>query len=307
MATFSEYEELCARLRTAHNSASAEQLSKFLRLVRELRIRDSEATAKYGGQLLSSYRSMLSEEELWLVHEQVAVAAMDIGSTDQAAALVRAIAKRFPDSNRMRRLKGMWWEAQGQHSQAEQIYKDILDNQPSNELALKRLVALEKSRGRLPEAVEALKAYLDVFSNDREGWEELGELYLEMLLYRQALFCYEELLMHAPGNLAYLIRYADLLYTLGGNGHLKLARSYYSKAVELSAGTNMRALWGVMMCSANVTDKVSLQDSRTRAQIELPELAARAVLKEYKTHAPNKVAVATVVLEAALPKTSGGS
>ncbi|GFH18524.1 TPR_REGION domain-containing protein [Haematococcus lacustris] len=300
MATFSEYEELCARLRTAHTSASAEQLSKFLRLVRELRIRDSEATAKYGGQLLSSYRSTLSEEEL-------AVAAMDIGSTDQAAALVRAIAKRFPDSNRMRRLKGMWWEAQGQHSQAEQIYKDILDNQPSNELALKRLVALEKSRGRLPEAVEALKAYLDVFSNDREGWEELGELYLEMLLYRQALFCYEELLMHAPGNLAYLIRYADLLYTLGGNGHLKLARSYYSKAVELSAGTNMRALWGVMMCSANVTDKVSLQDSRTRAQIELPELAARAVLKEYKTHAPNKVAVATAVLEAALPKTSGGS
>ncbi|GFH27821.1 ER membrane protein complex subunit 2 [Haematococcus lacustris] len=63
MATFSEYEELCARLRTAHTSASAEQLSKFLRLVRELRIRDSEATAKYGGQLLSSYRSTLSEEE----------------------------------------------------------------------------------------------------------------------------------------------------------------------------------------------------------------------------------------------------
>jgi hypothetical protein len=77
-------------------------------------------------------------------------------------------------------------------------------------------------------------------------------------MYRQALFCYEELLMHAPGHLPYLVRYADVLYTLGGNNNLRIARSYYAKAVELSGGTSTRALWGVMLCSANLTEKVGL-------------------------------------------------
>ncbi len=55
-----------------------------------------------------------------------------------------------------------------------------------------------------------------------------------------------------------LRRYADILYTLGGNNNLKIARAYFAKAVELSGGTSARALWGVMLCATNSTEKVGL-------------------------------------------------
>jgi hypothetical protein len=41
-------------------------------------------------------------------------------------------------------------------------------------------VALEKSRGNFTAAADALRKYLDTWSNDREAWEELGELYLQV-------------------------------------------------------------------------------------------------------------------------------
>jgi hypothetical protein len=41
-------------------------------------------------------------------------------------------------------------------------------------------VALCKTRGKLNEAVEGLRSYLEHWSNDREAWEELGDLYLEV-------------------------------------------------------------------------------------------------------------------------------
>lgn len=41
-------------------------------------------------------------------------------------------------------------------------------------------VALERSRGNLLSAIDVLKKYVDVFSNDKEAWEELAEMYLEV-------------------------------------------------------------------------------------------------------------------------------
>ncbi len=93
---------------------------------------------------------------------------MDVGAFPLAATLIRAVAKRFPSSMRMKRLKvmfrpcslwerspalikgpvlshslrvqGMYWEAQGQFDQAEEIYKDMLSSQPTCEIAHKRMV-----------------------------------------------------------------------------------------------------------------------------------------------------------------------
>ncbi|GLC49266.1 hypothetical protein PLESTB_000200500 [Pleodorina starrii] len=75
--------------------------------------------------------------------------------------------------------------------------------------------------------------------------------------YRQAAFCYEELLMHVPGNSSFYVRYADILYTIGGPTNYKTARSYYAKAIELTAGGSLRALFGVLACSAHITDKAT--------------------------------------------------
>lgn len=37
-----------------------------------------------------------------------------------------------------------------------------------------------RSRGDLPAAVEYLRTYLDYWMNDRDAWEELTDVYLEV-------------------------------------------------------------------------------------------------------------------------------
>ncbi|GIL75572.1 hypothetical protein Vretimale_15176 [Volvox reticuliferus] len=284
-----ELEEVERQLRGAKGVPSADKLIKYLRLMRDLHIRDSPTVARYGNILLRHYKSHLSEEELWTVHEQVAVAALDSHALQFAASVIAAINRRFPESVRAKRLQGMYYEAVGDYSKAEGVYSDLLAQDPANEMILKRMVALDRSRGNLTSAIEALRKYLDTFANDKDGWEELAEMYLEVQNYRQAAFCYEELLMHVPGNSSYFVRYADILYTIGGPTNYKTARSYYAKAIELTAGGSLRALFGVLACSAHITDKVTLQDARSRAQIELPDVTTQALLRIYKQHAPDKL------------------
>ncbi len=53
------------------------------------------------------------------------------------------------------------------------------------------------------------------------------------------------------------VRYADVLYTMGGSSaNFRMARAYYAKAVELTGGQSPRALFGVVACCGNITDKV---------------------------------------------------
>ena len=69
-------------------------------------------------------------------------------------------------------------------------------------------------------------------------------------MYRQAAFCYEELITFLPGSANYCIRYADILMTIGGQSHVRAARAYYSKAVALSQGKSVRALMGLLAAGA---------------------------------------------------------
>ncbi|KAG1672000.1 hypothetical protein FOA52_013373 [Chlamydomonas sp. UWO 241] len=262
-----------------------EALSLYLRLARELRIRDSEPIARYGSLLLKQYRGSLGEEEFWLVHEQAAIAMLDSGVASAAQPLIKAIAIRFPKSSRTIRLQGMYFEAGGDFDTAAELYTEALAEDPSNPVFHKRLVAVEKSRGNVNAAIEGLKKYLETFQGDQEAWEELGQLYLDQQMYKQALFCCEELIMFGPSPQR-LVRYADILYTLG---NFRMARSYYAKAVEASSGSSARALFGLLQCFANITERVALQDARTRAQMELPDLTAQALIKMYRQHAPDKL------------------
>jgi len=43
-------------------------------------------------------------------------------------------------------------------------------------------VAAARTKGDLPGAVEYLKTYLEYWMNDKEAWDELAELYLEVCL-----------------------------------------------------------------------------------------------------------------------------
>ena len=52
-------------------------------------------------------------------------------------------------------------------------------------------------------------------------------------MFKQAAFCLEEVLSMGVLAPLTLLRYADTLATIGGAAHLKTARAYYSKALQV--------------------------------------------------------------------------
>ncbi|GBF88587.1 hypothetical protein Rsub_01302 [Raphidocelis subcapitata] len=300
MSSEQELRELAAQLQSSGGVPGSEPLRQFLKLCREVRAPNSELVARYGVMLLQHHRKALAEDELWLVHEQVATAALECGACPLAAQLIRAVLQRFPeDSVRAKRLQGMFYEAQGKVPRAEEFYHGIIEQQPTNQMIAKRLVAAARTKGDLPAAVEYLRTYLDHWMNDRDAWEELAELYLEMGLYRQAAFCLEEVLTLAPSEPNVAVRYADALLTLGGAANARTARAYYSRAVTLTQGRSARALYGLVACAAQLQGQQggsSDAGSNPEAQ-ELPGAAAAALVALYRERAPGKVPLVEALLK----------
>ncbi len=87
--------------------------------------------------------------------------------------------------------------------------------------------------------------YLTVWMADTEAWLELADLRLSLGQYSQAAFCYEELVLANPLSHVHFLRYAEILYTMGGLENFKLARKYFAHSLELNDVNNTRALWGL--------------------------------------------------------------
>lgn len=104
-------------------------------------------------------------------------------------------------------------------------------------------------RGDLLGGIDAAVKYLDVFQTDAVVWDELAKLYLRVGQHEQALFCLEECLLHAPGDVVVMLKLADVLYAQGG-AKIAAARGYYAKVTEMSKGESLRALYGLLACES---------------------------------------------------------
>ncbi len=192
--------------------------------------------------------------------------------------------KQFPNSNRTKRLGGMLMEAQGQMRPAMACYDEVLAAEPANLHAVKRQVALCRSRGRNAEAAKKLTVHLDTFCGDTEAWLLLCEIYISQQLYRRAQFCMEELLLLNPMSYLYHLRYAELLYTVassdrGSHEQFLTARKYFAHALELKPGC-ARALYGLMLCCSVLTAAKAKICSPSATQ-DLLELVERQLLEAY--------------------------
>lgn len=70
----------------------------------------------------------------------MAMAAMDVGDLVAADGNVMILRQKFPGSQRVKRLEGMMAEARGDFATAGNIYKEMVEENPSNQLARKRQV-----------------------------------------------------------------------------------------------------------------------------------------------------------------------
>ncbi|XWS57661.1 hypothetical protein CRYUN_Cryun09bG0192600 [Craigia yunnanensis] len=270
---------------------------EYLCLVRKLKVRRSEKVLKHGLSILNDpkKRSALGPEE-WTLYEQVAIAAMDCQCLDVAKDCIKVLQKKFPDSKRVGRLEGMLLEAKGSWAEAEKAYSSLLEDNPLDQVIHKRRVAMAKAQGNISGAIEWLNKYLEIFMADHDAWRELAEIYVFLQMYKQAAFCYEELILSQPTVPLYHLAYADVLYTLGGPENLQTAKKYYASSIDLTGGKNTRALFGICLCTSAIAQLSKGRNKEDKESPELQSLAATALEKDYKQRAANKLGLVTSAL-----------
>ncbi|XP_038890191.1 ER membrane protein complex subunit 2 [Benincasa hispida] len=271
---------------------------EYLCLVRKLKVRRSHKVLNYGLLILndSRKRSGLGQEE-WTLYEQVAIAALDCQAIDVAKDCIEVLQKKFPQSKRVGRLEAMLLEAKGLWAEAEKAYASLLEENPCDQIVHKRRVALAKAQGNIAGAIEGLNKYLETFMADHDAWRELAELYISLQMYKQAVFCYEELILSQPTVPLFHLAYADVLYTLGGLENLQTAKKYYASTIDLTGGKNTRALFGICLCTSAIAQLTRGRNKEDKEGPELQSLAATALEKDYKQRAPQKLCLLSSVLK----------
>lgn len=246
-----EYDDLVAKTRSGSSSAAIELLGSM----RSNKIHQPELVMLHGGRLLSTCPRNLGNE-VWTVLEQVFFAAVELGIVEWRDYCLKQLEKKFPNSIRVERLKGIQKESMEDWNEAKKIYQKILKEKPEDTITQKRLIAMFKQRGKTSEAIEQLNTYLETFCVDAEVWHELAELYIEAGSLQRAVFCYEELMISNPRSMYHILTYAELLYS---TGDFVLSRKYFSLAAYLD-GNCLRALWGLVLCGTALAEKDKSKD-----------------------------------------------
>ncbi|XP_074656469.1 ER membrane protein complex subunit 2-B-like [Tubulanus polymorphus] len=254
----------------------------LLKKFREDNVRNSKEIVDLWEVFQYDFKYKLGDE-VWQVYEQVALAALDIYDIELAGSCIDALNSQFVDSLRVRKLTGMKLECQGRFKDALGVYESILEEDETNSLVHKRIVALYKAQNNIPDAISKLNKYLEQFMADYEAWMELCDLYLLEMDYSKAAFCMEEVLMSNPHNHLYHQRYAEIKYTQGGLDNLETARAYFSQAAKLNSN-NMRALFGLFMAATNLAAKS--KSEQKKENIKYAAWAAKMINEKYQMKKP---------------------
>jgi ER membrane protein complex subunit 2 len=229
-----------------------------LRYVRVHQLRKPELVVEHGKYLLGEnlnrkLRTVSNGEMVRLAAlEQICLSALDCGQMKIAELCLDQLkisGKIDLESNRFRLLLGRCLEADGDSSGAVIIYNDLLKENPSNLMALKRKYCVLKSQpGKIVESVTALNEYLQQNYSDTSAWYECAKLRMELGDYKGAAFCFEEVMIGTPSSANIHCELAECYATVGTLDDLFLARKHIAQALELDP-TLLRAQIGLVTVS----------------------------------------------------------
>ena len=211
------------------------------------------------------------DDDSWTAMEHLVLSAVRLGRESWIGYGLKSLRDRFPDSNRVQRLVGLYRESKEDWSEAESIYKQMLQSNPTDLYPRKRLIACLKAQGRTHDTMQAIIDQLDIFSSDPELWHELSMMYISQCAFSRAVSTFEEVLLINPTSFYNLVVYAELL---ASSGDLALARKYYCKALQYRPG-QLRALWGLLNCLVSS----EMKDTKTHAA--LVNETKRRLISEY--------------------------
>ena len=182
---------------------------------------------------------------------------------------------------------------------ANLVYSDLLKENPSNLMALKRKYCLLKAQvGKETEAVAALNRYLQQNYADTAAWYELAQLRMELGDYKGGAFCLEEVLLAAPVDPKLHCELAECYATIGsgtgggGGGsssleNFALARKHMAQALELDPSSRRAQVGLVSVANAYLEEaekagKKGMDEFEIEVAKELVKYGAEEVLKSYK-------------------------
>lgn len=143
------------------------------------------------------------------------------------------------------------------------IYDAMLETNAANMLAMKRKVCVYKAQGKMKSAIRELTTLLQTFQTDVESWKELVTLYMASGDMKKALYCQEEVVLGDPHNYQNHNRYADLLYTLGGEANVRCSRRHFAYSLELSPENNLRATYGLALSCYSLSSLMASKQSNS--------------------------------------------
>lgn len=164
----------------------------------------------------------------------------------------------------------------GKFTDAEKVYESLLEKNPLDKMTWKRKVCMLRTVGYTDQAINEMNRYLEVFQDDLDAWEELCDIYLNIQHYSQAAYCYEEVVLAFPDNFWVILKYGEILYSIGGPEKMVLARKYFVESLILNPKC-LRGKWLLLQC-CNAINLVKPDQINTK----LKEKALKLIYKAYE-------------------------
>ncbi|XP_073703862.1 ER membrane protein complex subunit 2 [Garra rufa] len=253
-----------------------EEMRDKLRKWREENYRNSEQIVDVGEELINEHASKLGDD-IWIIYEQVMIAALDCSRDDLAWSCLQELKRQFPDSHRVKRLAGMRLEALERYEDANKLYDSILQDDPTNTAARKRKISILRAQGKSSEAIRELNEYLEQFVGDQEAWHELSELYINEHESHVSFKC----AYNTTSPFCFLCNLPQVKYTQGGLENLELARKYFAQALKLN-NRNMRALFGLYMSASHIAASPKVSAKVKKDNVKYAAWATSQISRAYQ-------------------------
>lgn len=160
---------------SSHSFSAMKNLLDYIINLKESQ--HSELILEKGIETVTRHSSHIDDSTMYLV-EEFFYSALDLKQLDWARLFMQIVAGKFPQTPKAMRMLAMFHEAGSDHDKAKEIYNELVSINPNDTHSVKRLIALERDRGRLNEAITLLNKYLEVNQQDTEAWLELTDIYL---------------------------------------------------------------------------------------------------------------------------------
>jgi tetratricopeptide (TPR) repeat protein len=219
----------------------------------------------HASDLIAKHTGRLSDADKHGVLEAGIVAALGCGRNAVAREWLSKLVARFGESSqRVRRLRALVFEAEGQMDQARAEYQALHKANPVDPFPVRRMAAQLKGAGRYKEAIALLESkpvfsdratqrdftYRELHPTDEAAMRELLNLHWCLGHLDRCVYYAEEVLMVDPHNFVSFSRLGEVLYAAD---NLQGAIGAYSQSVRLNDHrSNVRALYGLWQCAAEV-------------------------------------------------------